>query len=469
MAIEQIPGVGPQNTDIASAVVTAGTSAGFAATGPTTTQIAAAVPTLAQITSAVTSNAASAGVTMAAITSSITANAASAGVTIAAITSAGNTAGWGATGGGNRVAYVTSTSTWQHPDGYASPRKVVIIKYNGGTGGNGGCARINTANGQVANGSQGGGSGFAQIVETFISSDLSITIGAGGAGGTPASTSGVASTANLTGNPGAWGGTTTVTGTGVSLSMSNTDFYGYLFGIFSISTTAGKGFSGGGGGNDSTTTSDAIGGTQGFGGFSAAGGSINNGVMGDQSVTANKALQYYGGHLTTLAPGGGGGGGFGRTNTGVGTGAAGGRHGIYSTTSGGTGGTGAIATNANLTGNNGGAGGAMGNGGGGGGAASVYTTSAAYTVTGGTGGAGGAGGVIIYYQENDMKNFAVLNSNNIVVNIITADSKEIAEIFTGEQCIEYDISTFIEMGMIYDLTTNTFLKKEIVVEEPVTE
>ena len=68
-----------------------------------------------------------------------------------------------------------------------------------------------------------------------------------------------------------------------------------------------------------------------------------------------------------------------------------------------------------------------------------------------------------------MKNFAVLNSNNTVVNIITADSKEIAEIFTGEQCIEYDISTFIEMGMIYDLTTNAFLKKEIVVEEPVTE
>jgi hypothetical protein len=61
MAIDRIPGVGPQNTDIATAV-------------------AAAVPTIA------------------AITSSITANAASAGVTIAAITSAGNSAGWGATG-----------------------------------------------------------------------------------------------------------------------------------------------------------------------------------------------------------------------------------------------------------------------------------------------------------------------------------------------------------------------------------
>jgi len=61
MAIDRIPGVGPQNTDIATAV-------------------AAAVPTIA------------------AITSSITTNAASAGLTNASITSAGNAAGWGATG-----------------------------------------------------------------------------------------------------------------------------------------------------------------------------------------------------------------------------------------------------------------------------------------------------------------------------------------------------------------------------------
>ena len=105
MAIDRIPGVGPQNTDIATAVAaavptiaaitssittnaasagltnasitSAGNAAGWGATGPTTTQIAAAVPTLAQITSAVTTNAASAGVTMAAITSTVQANAGS--------------------------------------------------------------------------------------------------------------------------------------------------------------------------------------------------------------------------------------------------------------------------------------------------------------------------------------------------------------------------------------------------------
>jgi hypothetical protein len=113
MAIDRIPGVGPQNTDIATAVAaavptiaaitssittnaasagltnasitSAGNAAGWGATGPTTTQIAAAVPTLAQITSAITTNAAPASVTMAAITSSIVSNAASAGVTNASI------------------------------------------------------------------------------------------------------------------------------------------------------------------------------------------------------------------------------------------------------------------------------------------------------------------------------------------------------------------------------------------------
>jgi hypothetical protein len=103
MAIDRIPGVGPQNTDIATAVAaavptiaaitssittnaasagltnasitSAGNAAGWGATGPTTTQIAAAVPTLAQITTAITTNAASAGVTNASIASTVAANA----------------------------------------------------------------------------------------------------------------------------------------------------------------------------------------------------------------------------------------------------------------------------------------------------------------------------------------------------------------------------------------------------------
>jgi hypothetical protein len=92
MAIDRIPGVGPQNTDIATAVAAAvPNSAAITAAVPTAAQIATAVaapsaatiaatvaaPSIATITSAITTNAASAGVTMAAITSTVQANAGS--------------------------------------------------------------------------------------------------------------------------------------------------------------------------------------------------------------------------------------------------------------------------------------------------------------------------------------------------------------------------------------------------------
>jgi hypothetical protein len=88
MAIDIIPGVGPQNSDIAATIATTpAVSAQITANVPTASAIATAVaaPSLAQITTAITTNAAPASVTMAAITSSITTNAASAGVTMAAI------------------------------------------------------------------------------------------------------------------------------------------------------------------------------------------------------------------------------------------------------------------------------------------------------------------------------------------------------------------------------------------------
>jgi len=82
-------------------------------------------PSLAEITSAITSNAAPSTVTMPAITSSITTNAASSGVTIAAITSAGNSAGWGAIGGGTTWTAIstpniagTNTVTFSGLSGY---------------------------------------------------------------------------------------------------------------------------------------------------------------------------------------------------------------------------------------------------------------------------------------------------------------------------------------------------------------
>lgn len=84
MAIDRIPGVGPQNSDIATAVAAAVPTAA-AITSTVQTYAASAGVTMAAITSTVQTYAASAGVTMAAITSAITTNAASAGVTLAAI------------------------------------------------------------------------------------------------------------------------------------------------------------------------------------------------------------------------------------------------------------------------------------------------------------------------------------------------------------------------------------------------
>lgn len=93
MAINQIPGVGPTNSDIAATIAT--------------------TPAISsQIATAVAANAASVGVTMAAITSSITANAASAGVTLAAIASTGNSNNWNAGSiTWTQIGYSTNTAT----------------------------------------------------------------------------------------------------------------------------------------------------------------------------------------------------------------------------------------------------------------------------------------------------------------------------------------------------------------------
>ena len=48
-----------------------------------------------------------------------------------------------------------------------------------------------------------------------------------------------------------------------------------------------------------------------------------------------------------------------------------------------------------------------------------------------------------------MANFAVIN-NNVVENIIVADTKEIAEQFTGKTCIEYTDLNPAYIGFGYD-------------------
>jgi hypothetical protein len=51
-----------------------------------------------------------------------------------------------------------------------------------------------------------------------------------------------------------------------------------------------------------------------------------------------------------------------------------------------------------------------------------------------------------------MLKFAVLDSNNIVENIIVAESKETAESILQRQCILIDSTTVVQIGMIWDGT-----------------
>lgn len=52
-------------------------------------------------------------------------------------------------------------------------------------------------------------------------------------------------------------------------------------------------------------------------------------------------------------------------------------------------------------------------------------------------------------KRKSMKNFAVIDQNNLVVNVIVADSKEVAESVTGLTCIEND-ELLGSIGLVYN-------------------
>jgi hypothetical protein len=52
-------------------------------------------------------------------------------------------------------------------------------------------------------------------------------------------------------------------------------------------------------------------------------------------------------------------------------------------------------------------------------------------------------------KRESMKNFAVIDENNLVVNVIVADSKEVAESVTGLTCIE-DSELLGSIGLVYN-------------------
>lgn len=55
-----------------------------------------------------------------------------------------------------------------------------------------------------------------------------------------------------------------------------------------------------------------------------------------------------------------------------------------------------------------------------------------------------------------MKTFAVLDTNNVVTNVIVCDSAETADLVTHEICIEYTEENPAAIGWIYDPATDTF-------------
>lgn len=59
-----------------------------------------------------------------------------------------------------------------------------------------------------------------------------------------------------------------------------------------------------------------------------------------------------------------------------------------------------------------------------------------------------------------MPTYAVLN-NNIVSNLIVADTLETAELVTKLTCVEYITPPNIEIGFIYNPDTNTFTDPEV--------
>lgn len=332
----------------------------------------------------------------------------------------------------SRIAIVTTTSTWTHPDGVSAtnPKPVRAIIIGGGGGGGSGSATGTTTNG-VNGGGGGGGSGVVAVFNGHVTAGVSITIGAGGSGG-----AGVVSTSATTtaGNSGTSGGNT---------SFGNITAYGGQGGQgapASSNTVIGGGSGGSaGGGSHSDPSADKVSPGASYGwhtGSNAISSFLDKNYplinvwsssqsdnppaysrIGDaprsNTQTSSGRLVSWGQltHITyattdsvtmhhtdfagigALIPGGGGSGGA-CTTIAVNSGTTAGV-GIFG--SGGTGSNVARTTDsANVTSSAGGAGTGYGGGGGGSGAAQVRNAIAA-TATTGAGGAGAAGAVIIYY------------------------------------------------------------------------
>ena len=64
-----------------------------------------------------------------------------------------------------------------------------------------------------------------------------------------------------------------------------------------------------------------------------------------------------------------------------------------------------------------------------------------------------------------MSNYAVLDDNSLVVNVIVAESKTIAESVTGKPCIEYSYDQDQVIVGITSYDGNSFVNPPVISEE----
>lgn len=290
---------------------------------------------------------------------------------------------------GTRVALITSTSTWVHPDGYAQPRPVKLVVFNGGGGGTGGVVRVTPgANAQVGSPGRGGGSGLVTESQVMVTSNLSITIGAGGAAGPSQSITNSVDT-QLGATVGGNGGTTTVIGSYVNIQNSNVNAYQIAYNtIATLGFTDSRGLFQGGVGTLQT----------GIAGVGVTNAKTSTASQPDSIALQTSAImQVQFGALAYKYGGGGGGSPAGLNSTVTAAAGVGGEGALGN--NGGNAGASSGTIDTNNIGNSGvGAAGLVpGGGGGSGGAANVSSITTSRTATSGAGGAGGAGAVLIFY------------------------------------------------------------------------
>lgn len=63
-----------------------------------------------------------------------------------------------------------------------------------------------------------------------------------------------------------------------------------------------------------------------------------------------------------------------------------------------------------------------------------------------------------------MPKYAVVESNNVVSNIIVADSVQDAEELTGKLCIQYSSTDSVGIGYVWDGTSFNLPQSEVISE-----